>query len=434
MSLKKMVSIALASLMALTAFSGCSQKASQGSSESGGIYKGTLTLCTWDSAKTQYLKDTQAAYQKLHPDVTLKMLDITASDYIDKVTVMLAGGDTTDVIDFKSLPQMGTLVSQGRMEKLDPYISKAKFDMTPYNEMEEGLKVNNSVYSLPFRDDVWVLYYNKDLFDKAGVTYPTNDMTWDQYRDTAKKLTSGSGASKVYGAYTHTWAEAVQDWWVADGKGSLTDGKYDGLKSYYEFFLGMQNEDGSMMSYATVKAAGSNYLGYFTNQQIAMIPMGSWMASNLIYNFNTGNYKTFKWGMVNVPHSPGTKAGSTVGAPTGDGINVNAKNKALAWDFIQWRSSEDGALVHAQSGQMPALRTDKVMKALSEVKGMPADENSMAALKPGKVYPNLPYDQYGAQINQILTEENELIMTGSVSVDKGIADMTSRVAAAKAGK
>lgn len=433
MSLRRMVSIALASLMALTVATGCSKKASQSGSGSSDIYKGTLTLCTWDFNKTQYLKDTQSAYQKLHPDVTLKVLDITANDYIDKVTVMLAGGDTSDIIDFKTLPQMGTLISQGRVEKLDSYIQKSKFNMTPYNDMESGLKVNNSVYSIPYRDDIWVLFYNKDLFDKAGVAYPTNDTTWDQYRDMAKKLTSGSGASKVYGAYTNTWASAVQNWSVADGKGALTAGKYDYLSSYYDLFTGMQ-KDGSAMNYSTVKAAGSNYTGYFTNQQVAMLPMGSWMAPTLMSNLASGNYKTFNWGMVNVPHSTGTKAGSTVGGITGDGINVNSKNKELAWDFVQWRSGEDGALVHAKDGQMPALRSDKVIKALSEVKGMPTDANSVAALKPSKVYVDFPYDQYGSQINQILTEENELIMTGSVSIDKGIADMNSRIAAAKAGK
>ena len=46
--------------------------------------------------------------------------------------------------------------------------------------------------------------YNKDLFDAAGVAYPSNDMTWDEYYDLAAKMTSGEGSSKVYGTHHHT--------------------------------------------------------------------------------------------------------------------------------------------------------------------------------------------------------------------------------------
>ena len=42
-------------------------------------------------------------------------------------------------------------------------------------------------------------YYNKDLFDKAGVEYPSNDLTMEDYDALARKMTSGSGDTKVYG-------------------------------------------------------------------------------------------------------------------------------------------------------------------------------------------------------------------------------------------
>lgn len=433
MAIKQLVSIALASLTALTALSGCSGSKGSGSASSGSSVKGALTVCTWDFSKTQYLKDTQTAYQKLHPDVTLKFLDITASDYINKVTVMLAGGDASDVIDFKTIAQEDTLVSQGRIEKMDPYISKTKFDMKAYEGMEKDTRIDNVTYVLPYRYDFWVLFYNKDLFDKAKVSYPTNDMTWDDYRALAKKMTSGSGSSKIYGTYTHTWQSSTQDWSVAEGNGPLTNGKYDSLKSYYDVFLNLQ-KDGSVMDYSTVKAAGGNYTGYWANQNIAMIIMGTWLPANVLGLTSSGNYSTFNWGMVNVPHSKGLQSGSTIGNVTSCGINANSKNKDLAWNFIQWRCGEDGALVHAKDACMPAVRTDKVLKAYTSVKGMPTDSNSQQALKPAKVSIDVPVDAHATEITNILTEENELIMTGSETVDKGIANMNSRVAQVKAGK
>ena len=67
------------------------------------------------------------------------------------------------------------------------------------------LMYNGKTYSLPYRNDWYVLYYNKDLFDAAGVEYPSNDMTWEEYYDLAAKMTSGEGSSKVYGSHNHTW-------------------------------------------------------------------------------------------------------------------------------------------------------------------------------------------------------------------------------------
>lgn len=74
------------------------------------------------------------------------------------------------------------------------------------NELET---VNGKHYALPYSMATYGLYYNKAMFDKAGVPYPTDDWTWDDLRAAALKLTSGSGASKTYGFlpdYTGQWA------------------------------------------------------------------------------------------------------------------------------------------------------------------------------------------------------------------------------------
>ena len=56
------------------------------------------------------------------------------------------------------------------------------------------------MYELPFKSDFWVVYYNKDVFDNAGVEYPTNDMTLEQYDEIAKKLTNTEPGQEVYGS------------------------------------------------------------------------------------------------------------------------------------------------------------------------------------------------------------------------------------------
>ena len=86
-----------------------------------------------------------------------------------------------------------------------------------------------------------MLYFNKDLFDKAGVPYPSADMTWDEYEELAKKMTSGEGSAKVYGTHNHTWQALVSNWAVQDGKNTLMSEDYSFLKPYYEQALRMQD-------------------------------------------------------------------------------------------------------------------------------------------------------------------------------------------------
>ena len=82
--------------------------------------------------------------------------------------------------------------------------------------------------------------YNKDLFDAAGVAYPTNDMTWDAYADLAKSMTKEG----VYGTHYHTWLSAVANWAVCDGVNTLADKEYDDLLYFYKLYLiGSQESD-----------------------------------------------------------------------------------------------------------------------------------------------------------------------------------------------
>ena len=94
-----------------------------------------------------------------------------------------------------------TLVSNGQVEDLMPYIERDGVDLSIYSGAAEKLSINNQIFGLPFRNDLWLLFYNKDLFDKAGVAYPTDDMTWDDWAQMCKEMTSGSGTEKVYGGY-----------------------------------------------------------------------------------------------------------------------------------------------------------------------------------------------------------------------------------------
>ena len=94
-------------------------------------------------------------------------------------TELSGSGSDFDVVTVKDVPGYATLVQKGSILSLDDYISKDGVDLSKYAGVTDQVTVDGSLYELPFRNDFWVLFYNKDLFDAKGVAYPTNDMTFD---------------------------------------------------------------------------------------------------------------------------------------------------------------------------------------------------------------------------------------------------------------
>jgi len=428
MKMKKLVGMVLAFTVTATSLIGCGSSGgdvkTQGGTDPSG--KVTLKMAVWDKDKTAYLKPVVDEYKSKNPNVDIELLDISSAEYQDKLSVMLSGGsDDIDIITVKDTPGYSSMVNKNQLESLDSYISKDGIKLESYSGTAEQLKVKDKLYALPFRSDFWLLYYNKDIFDKAKIAYPTNDMTWSQYEELAKKLASGDGANRVYGTHDHTWRSTVQLPAVLDGKNTIIQKDYSFLKPYYEMALRMQ-KDKVMMDYASLKTGSIHYLGVFENNQTAMLPMGSWFMGTLMADKEKGTAK-MNWGVVKYPHADGIKPGTTIGTITSLAINSKSAKKDAAWNFIKFFSGEQGASITAKAGTIPAIKNDDVIKTITAQKGFPTDEESKKALETVKTYLEMPVNAKSATIEVILNEEHDLIMTGSVNVDAGLKEMSKRV-------
>ena len=386
----------------------------------------TLSMAVWDLSTTPYWQAVVDAYEAQNPNVTVELLDISSAEYTDKVNIMLSGGDETDIITVKDIPSYSAMLTRNQIIPLGDYIELDGLDLGVYSGAAEELTYEGKLYALPFRSDIWILYYNKDLFDQAGVAYPTNDMTWGEYDETARAMTSGSGADKVYGTHYHTWRSTVQLATVQDGEHTVISDNYSFMKPIYDMVISMQ-DDGIIMDYGSLKAGSIHYSGVFKNQQIAMLPMGSWFIGSLIAAKESGEID-FNWGIAQYPHPEGVAAGTTAGTLTSLAINANSQNKDAAWDFIKFYSGVEGAKVLAATGNLPAIRTPEVLDVFASLDGVPAETSE--ALQTTTVRLELPMDPNVGAVEQILNEEHDLIMTESVSVDDGLAEMSARVSAA----
>lgn len=380
----------------------------------------TLTVTTWNYDTTPEFEKLFRAFEKENPGVKVKSVDIASDDYDTKLTTMLSSGDTTDILTMKNLLSYSNYALRDQLVDLTDHINGLEID--PAKDSYSMYDVDGKTYAQPYRTDFWVLYYNKKMFDEAGIAYP-NNLTWDEYEELAKKLSKPD--EQVYGAYQHTWRSTVQAISAAQNDKSLIDPEYGYLKEDYDRVLRMQ-EAKSQMDYGTAKSTSVTYQSQFENSKAAMMYMGSWYMGALLTNLDA-NTTDVEWGIAEIPQKEKGKEIQTFGSPTAFAINKNSKKQELAQKFLDFCSGEEGAKVLAEVGVVPSYRTDAINKQYFGHKGMPTDEISQKAFNPEKIAIEFPLDVNGPAIDKILQEEHELILVGDETPNQAISSMEKRV-------
>ncbi|AJY48001.1 ABC transporter substrate-binding protein [Martelella endophytica] len=387
----------------------------------------TINWALWDWDKTPYYQPLIEAFEAKYPDIKVEHTDLGSNDYSTMLMTQLSGGGSDlDVVTIKDTPGYANLIKSNTLVDLSQDIADNGIDTAAYGGVVEALTVDGKVYAMPFRSDIWILYYNKDIFDAAGVDYPTNDMTWDQFAETAEKITSGFGANKNYGALLHTWRSAVEMPCIMDGEHTLIDGTYEFLKPCYDRALKLQ-EDGAIPSYAQLKTSNTHYSGPFFNGTVGMMPMGSWFVATQIDKLKSGESLSKNWGIAKYPHMEGVEPGTTAATITALSVAANSQHQDAAEKFVNFVAGPEGAAIVAQTGSLPALKNDDVMAIVTAKDGFPSDDTSKEALISPKSYLELPVDLRAADIEVVLNRAHDEIMTDNISVEDGLKQMDEGV-------
>ena len=191
-----------------------------------------------------------------------------------------------------------------------------------------------------------------------------------------------------------------------------------------------QEDDGICRDYITLSTEGLHYSAAFSNGDVAMMNMGSWFISTMMSSLASGEYDSSlcgNWGIVKYPHAEGVEPGSTLGTITGISVTSASSQKDAAWDFVNFVSGAEGALVMAQTGNFPAIMTDEVANVITALEGFPTDDASKEALNVSNLYLEVPYAENVSEVNNILDTYHTSIMNREVTVDEGIASMNEEV-------
>lgn len=146
--------------------------------------------------------------QKKFPHITIKLVSPPSTAVEDHITGMLSAGETIDVFlnadinhyrlitPFKLEYDMTNLIKTNNFDlnRLDPSTVQAVRNLS-----------KGGMYALPYSMNTFGLMYNKDLFDKFGVPYPKDGMTWDEIYDKAKQMTRNDGGTQYRGFVTQSY-------------------------------------------------------------------------------------------------------------------------------------------------------------------------------------------------------------------------------------
>ena len=173
----------------------------------------TITWWTGQTKEVEAVAEKLAAqYHTAHPNVTIKASPgaPTTDDLLTKLSAGFTGGSYPD-ISYTYGSWAGDLGASGKTQDLTSYVNDPafKWDEIPAAARETAT-TNGKVIGVPALVDNLALIYNKKLFDAAGLAYPTDQWSWDDFRTAAKKLTDkNSGtygtAYSVSGGEETTW-------------------------------------------------------------------------------------------------------------------------------------------------------------------------------------------------------------------------------------
>lgn len=281
-----------------------------------------------------------------YPDINVTLQTSPFADYFTKLPVLAASGQLPDIVSMQSL-RMPNFYSI--MQPLDDMIAKDKFDIDAYvPSIVGGMSAGGKVYGLAYDVGPWVIYYNQDMFDAAGLKTPEIGWTVDDFTKAAKALTKdGKYGFAVDPTNYAIMAAGMGDHYLdKDGKLDLTNPEaVAAAKTMIDFVA----KDKIAPVMASSNNTGDIIRGNFTSGNVAMYITGPWSMINLRQKVK------FKIGIATMPSRDGQVHAVTAGS--GFGIAASSQHKAEAWKAIQVLTSPEALDYLAKLGRALPART-----------------------------------------------------------------------------
>ena len=366
-------------------------------------------------------EESAKAFSTKQPTSKLSLLPV--ADYRVKYTALVAAGTPPDVADLHWQQHARDVGPAGLTTELTPFIKK---DGYPKDYVGwEPYAWQKKQYGIPLAVQSTGIYYNKALFDQAGVKYPDGTWTWDQYAEAAVRLTKpgADDASTIWGSGDQGgtnvgWANSLFE---AFGGGFFTpDYKAPrfmdaGTIAAMEFRAGLQTR------LKVTRNVPGGTSGDFTNGKVAMATSGSWFVAN-VKRATTSALNTSKvpWDVAPLPRGPKRMGGLT--AELGIGVPTGVKNPDASWLAVRHLTSKEGI--------MPFVKVERYVPPLRSLwadtlpaDGLPKGFKQAFLDQWEKLDVPSPFLPDFQQIIPAWEEESGKVWTGKTSAREGAATL-----------
>ena len=370
----------------------------------------------------------EAAYQQLidafaadHADIAVNLINIPSSgDFRKRLAADFAAGTPPDLflINYRNL---GRFAASGAVEPLTDYLAKSAL-IKPNDYYPQALAAfqwNGEQICMPQNISSPVIYYNKTLFDAAGLTYPTDAWTWDGFLETAKMMTQDSdndGATDIYGfGIDPTLVRATPFVWMNGG--DLVDDPIAPTrltldtpesKEALQWFMALQLTH--QVTPDAVAEEAESSLSRFINGRLAMF-MDSRRA---VPEFRA--ITSFDWDVAALPVG---KTQAIILHADAFCLAAAGQQKDAAWTFLEFVNAEAGQTILASTGRIVPSRIDlSTSPVFLDPEAKPA--NSQAFLDAIPHIRNLPLLATWSDIEGVVNTELKNAFYGAATLDEAL--------------
>jgi multiple sugar transport system substrate-binding protein len=307
------------------------------------------------SAAPDHIEDLDkmvALFEAANPGIKVKVETAPYADYFTELQTRIAGGDAPDTFEL-NFENFVTYASKGTLLDLTSAVD-AETAARYYPEALKAFQLDGTQYGLPASFSDVVLFYNKDMFDAAGVEYPTSDWTWAEERAAAEKLTSadkgvwGQYAPISFHEFYKTAAQNGCSFFGEDGSVTVNQPKCVEALQY------MVDAQTNGLQPSEADMAGVSDGDMFMQGQIGMLTTGIWM-------FTAFQDAPFKW---DIAVEPGNTQKASHFFSNAAVVSKDTKNAEAAakWVAFLTSDSEVAKVRVAASWELPALQDESLFQ------------------------------------------------------------------------
>ena len=359
MKLKKVMALALASAMvfSMTACGGSSDdgKKEEGTEANKESDKGSdskdveLSVSIWDANQEPGIKEILADFTE-ETGIKTKLSVVKWEEYWTMLEAGAQGGSLPDVFWMHSNESERYMSNDMLLDLTDKIAESDKIDPENYPEDIWGLYTYDDKYfAVPKDVDTIALWYNKAMFDEAGLAYPTADWTWDDVTEAAKKLTKEDGSQYGLALRNDNNQAGYYNLIYDNGGYIISDDKtksgWDDPKTIEAMeMLEGWIKDGVMPPLEVMAENGEDVL--FQSGKVAMVPQGSWMVAA----YRDDEYTAENCDLVELPKSATTGRRVSLYNGLGWAAAANGEHTEEAWKLIEYLGSEEAQKKQAELG------------------------------------------------------------------------------------